>query len=74
MVQMGRIMTAQKSNPDRADLIAINAKKKIEESYEKFHYRLDDIEVEIVSLAARVLLSAWIATDQSNRWTPRRSS
>ncbi|PSS03767.1 hypothetical protein BD289DRAFT_420150 [Coniella lustricola] len=55
MVQMGRIMTAQKSNPDRADLIAINAKRKIEESYDRFHCRLDDIELEIMDAKAVLL-------------------
>lgn len=49
MVQMGRIMTAPRTHPDRADLIAINARKKMNEATDNFHQALSEMEIEIVS-------------------------
>lgn len=49
MVQMGRIMKAKALHQDRADLIAMNATKKMAEAQEAFHNILDEMEMEIVS-------------------------
>lgn len=51
MVQMGRIMKAQDSNQDRADLIVMNSKKKMLDATDSFHNTLDEMEIEIVSFA-----------------------
>lgn len=50
MVQMGRIFQAPSQNPERADQIVMNAKKKMSEATDSFHSTLDEMEMEIVSL------------------------
>ncbi|KUI60558.1 hypothetical protein VP1G_07723 [Cytospora mali] len=52
MVQMGRIFQAPSQNPERADQIVVNAKKKMTEATDSFHSTLDEMEMEIIRAKA----------------------
>lgn len=77
MVQMGRIMKAKALHQDRADLITMNATKKMTEAQESFHNTLDEVEIEIVScdlspVAPRRVLYLTNGTDACQGGPPTR--